>query len=607
MVDTNILPNDQNFYRAAGFESSTQPGIVIAGQIIEATGRVKVDTAGGGTGTVTSISSGTGILLTPDPITTTGSVALVARIAPIATLGTAGQLIRVNAGATALEYFTASAGGVASVVGTANRITVDSTDPANPIVNIAATYVGQTSITTLGTVTTGTLSTGTVLAGVTVTLGSDATGDIYYRNSGGVLTRLGIGSSTNVLTVAAGLPSWAAPAAAGTITVANEATDTTCFPIFVTAATGDLAPKSNAGLTFNSNTALLTATLLAGTTSVTSATIRASSNDSGSLGASGTAFSDLFLADGGIINWNAGNATITHSTGLLTVNVPVTSSGLVTAAGFEPTASTATGNRLYLPAANTLGFSINGTGEMQLTSTALSPIADGGNSLGTTALGWQNLFGNTGFVINIENSDWVATHTAGILTVGTGDLRVTTAGTNSASVVTVGGTQTLTAKTLTSPVINAGSLSGIFTLLESTSIDLDPAQSDQTWTGITRTGTAGAALAFGQLVYLAAADSRWELADSDSVTTSDRMLGIVVLAAAADGDPTRLLLIGNIRADSQFPAMTIGSAMYVGETAGAIQVAIPTGADNLTRRVGYALTADELYFNPSMDGSTTVA
>jgi hypothetical protein len=48
-----------------------------------------------------------------------------------------------------------------------------------------------------------------------------------------------------------------------TITVANEATDTTCFPIFVTAATGSLEPKSNAGLTFNSNTSILNATILA--------------------------------------------------------------------------------------------------------------------------------------------------------------------------------------------------------------------------------------------------------------------------------------------------------------------------------------------------------
>lgn len=46
----------------------------------------------------------------------------------------------------------------------------------------------------------------------TITLGSDATGDIYYRNSSGVLTRLGIGSSGQVLSVSGGLPAWAAAA-----------------------------------------------------------------------------------------------------------------------------------------------------------------------------------------------------------------------------------------------------------------------------------------------------------------------------------------------------------------------------------------------------------
>lgn len=46
-----------------------------------------------------------------------------------------------------------------------------------------------------------------------INVGSDATGDIYYRTSGGLFARLGIGSTGDLLTVAAGLPSWAAPAA----------------------------------------------------------------------------------------------------------------------------------------------------------------------------------------------------------------------------------------------------------------------------------------------------------------------------------------------------------------------------------------------------------
>ena len=46
-------------------------------------------------------------------------------------------------------------GTVTAVLGTANRIVVSSPTP-NPIIDIASTYVGQTSLTTLGTITTGT-------------------------------------------------------------------------------------------------------------------------------------------------------------------------------------------------------------------------------------------------------------------------------------------------------------------------------------------------------------------------------------------------------------------------------------------------------------------
>jgi len=48
--------------------------------------------------------------------------------------------------------------------------------------------------------------------------------------------------------------------------------------------------------------------------------VLATADDSGALGASGTAFSDLFLASGGVINWNAGNATLTHSASNLSMN-----------------------------------------------------------------------------------------------------------------------------------------------------------------------------------------------------------------------------------------------------------------------------------------------
>lgn len=148
-------------------------------------------------------------------------------------------------------------------------------------------------------------------------------------------------------------------------------------------------------------------------------------------------------------------------------------------------------------------------------------------------------------------------------------------------------------------------------LAENASIGLDPAGSaDGKYTGITVTGTAGYTQAFGDLVYLDPTDSRWELADADVSTAVDGdprgVLGMVV-SAGTDGTACTVLLHGIIRADAKFPALTVNGAVYVGETAGAIQTAIPTGADNVIRVVGFALTADEIYFNPSSDHQVTVA
>ena len=49
-----------------------------------------------------------------------------------------------------------------------------------------------------------------------------------------------------------------------TVTVADESSDTTCFPIFAVSATGGIAPKTGSNLTFNSSSGALTATSFVG-------------------------------------------------------------------------------------------------------------------------------------------------------------------------------------------------------------------------------------------------------------------------------------------------------------------------------------------------------
>jgi len=133
-------------------------------------------------------------------------------------------------------------------------------------------------------------------------------------------------------------------------------------------------------------------------------------------------------------------------------------------------------------------------------------------------------------------------------------------------------------------------------------IGLDPGLSaDGKWTGITLQAVAGTTLVFGDLVYLAVADTRWELADADAAATAgDVQLGICVLAAAADGDPTVILLYGNVRS-AAFPSFTVGAPLYVSTDVGDITHTKPSGTDDVVRVVGFALTADDLMFNPSPD------
>jgi len=106
--------------------------------------------------------------------------------------------------------------------------------------------------------------------------GHDCFRDTFQINSGvtgtSVVDDLTVGGAatvaetltvTGVLTASSGVVG-AITGAATQVTVADESSDTTCFPLYVTAATGDLAPKSGSNLTFNSSTGDLGATSFTG-------------------------------------------------------------------------------------------------------------------------------------------------------------------------------------------------------------------------------------------------------------------------------------------------------------------------------------------------------
>ena len=95
----------------------------------------------------------------------------------------------------------------------------------------------------------------------------DVLGDLIVASGADAVSRLAAGTNNHVLTadstVSAHGLKWAAAPTPTDITVADT-TDTTCYVGLWESATGDLAPKTDTGVTYNAGTGMLTATGLTG-------------------------------------------------------------------------------------------------------------------------------------------------------------------------------------------------------------------------------------------------------------------------------------------------------------------------------------------------------
>lgn len=217
-----------------GFFNAT-PVVQQAGNISTALSNLGLVTSG--TLPASSVTSGAALTKTDDTNVTltlggTPTTALLA--ATSLTLGWTGQLA-VSRGGTGVSLL----GNITKTDDTNVTLTLGGT-PTGAVINSTSFTLGWTGTlaksrggtgssdytTAIETFTNKTFTSSTnVLGGVTMTLGSDATGDIYYRNSSGVLTRLGVGSNGQVLTLSSGLPSWQSVTGTGDVVGPSSSVD----------------------------------------------------------------------------------------------------------------------------------------------------------------------------------------------------------------------------------------------------------------------------------------------------------------------------------------------------------------------------------------------
>ena len=301
---------------------------------------------------VSSFSAGT-TGLTPSTATT-GAVTLAGTLntANGGTGNTTGTAVNVANAVTFNNSGTGVASGTTFDGSTARTVSYN-TLGASPL-------AGSTSLVTLGTVTTGTWNAtaiGATYGGTGLT--TYITGDTLYASATNTLSKLAVGSTGQVLTVAGGVPTWANTTAATTITD-DTTTASTRYINFTSATSGSLSTiyTSSTKLQYNPSTGVLTSTGFSGSgASLTS--LNASNISSGTVGTSYISGSYTGITGVGTLTagtWNGSLITGTYGgTGVNNGSNTITIAGNVTHSGAFTQTFTATANTsVTLPITGTL-------------------------------------------------------------------------------------------------------------------------------------------------------------------------------------------------------------------------------------------------------------
>jgi hypothetical protein len=125
----------------------------------------------------------------------------------------------------------------------------------------------------------------------------------------------------------------------------------------------------------------------------------------------------------------------------------------------------------------------------------------------------------------------------------------------------------------------------------------DTLSSDHTVNGITMSVTVGESVVFGEVLYPDGTDGKYKKANASGIDTYPAVF--IALEFKTDGQSCKVLANGFLRDDSY--DWNFGDILLLGETAGDITATVPSDSGDMVQRLGHAVSANVIYFNPSID------
>ena len=150
------------------------------------------------------------------------------------------------------------------------------------------------------------------------------------------------------------------------------------------------------------------------------ATLSPISSDAAALGSTSNQWSDLFLADAGVINWDNGDMTLTNASNEIQVDGGDLVIEGTNKVGFGGAPSTD-----YIQKSTDLKIVAAADVEINAGGSNVKPSADDGAALGLSGTAFSDLFLASGGVVNWNEGDMTLTHSSNAITVGGGKLVVT--------------------------------------------------------------------------------------------------------------------------------------------------------------------------------------